>query len=90
MTSVDTQIAGASVAASPEFVDHKGMRALFGLSRAHAYQLASEGKIRSVSLRKPGTIRGRRLFDCASIRAFFAKCADDTTGAEEGKRKKDA
>jgi hypothetical protein len=58
----------------PEFVDHKSLRALFGLSRAHAYLLAGEGKIRSVCIRRPGANRGKRLFDCQSVRDFLAKC----------------
>jgi hypothetical protein len=59
----------------PEFCDSKQLKPLFGLSRSHAYLLASEGKIRTVCLRRKGTVRGRRLFDCESIRSFFAKCA---------------
>ena len=74
-------IEAALVAARPEFADHKGVRQLFGFTRTHAYQLAKEGKIRSVCIRRPGAIRGRRLFDCASIRAFLNKCGED------GKRK---
>jgi hypothetical protein len=64
-------VKAAAVSTQPEFVDHKGVRALYGLSRSSAYNLAAEGKIRTVSLRRPGTIRGRRLFDCASIRKFL-------------------
>jgi hypothetical protein len=60
----------------PEFCDGRQIRHIFGLSRTHAYQLAAAGHIRSVSLRKPGAIRGRRLFDCASVRAFLNKCAE--------------
>jgi hypothetical protein len=63
----------------PEFCDSKQARPLFGFSRSHLYSLASQGLIRSVSIRKPGTTRGRRLFDCASIRAFLNKRA---TGGE--------
>ena len=59
----------------PEFCDSKQLKPLFGLSRSHAYLLASEGKIRSVCLRREGTVRGRRLFDCESIRRYFNKCA---------------
>jgi hypothetical protein len=70
----------ATVISSPEFVDHKGLRALFGLSRAHAYLLAGEGRIRSVCIRRPGAVRGKRLFCCQSIRAFFAKCVDEGPG----------
>jgi hypothetical protein len=76
-----SKVGAARVASSPpEFVDHKGLRALFGLSRAYAYVLAGEGKIRSVCIRRPGAIRGKRLFCCQSIRAFLAKCLDDGPG----------
>jgi len=61
---------GATLA-QPEFADHKQAYVLFGLTRSHLYQLSGEGKIRSVSLRQPGKIKGRRLFDCASIRKFL-------------------
>jgi len=56
---------------APEFVDHKAARALFGLTRSHLYALAAEGHIRSVSLRRPGTTRGRRLFVVASLRDYL-------------------
>ena len=64
--------AAASVTA-PEFVDAKGARQLFALSRAHLYILTGAGHIRSCCIRRPGAFRGRRLFDCASIRAFLQK-----------------
>ena len=67
-----------SVSALPEFADHRTARALFGLSRSYLYNLASERKIRSVSLRKPGAIKGRRLFDCASIREFLQSTVANT------------
>jgi hypothetical protein len=68
----------------PEFADHKGVHVLFGFSRSHLYLLASQGLIRSVSIRKPGTTRGRRLYDCAQIRDFLNKRA---TGGGEQERK---
>ena len=52
-------------------------RKLFGLSRSYLYLLASEGKIRSVSIRKPGATKGRRLFCCASIREFIQASAQN-------------
>jgi hypothetical protein len=66
------QIAPASVHAAPEFADYKGARALFGFSRASLYRLAGDGKIKSVSIRNRGALRGKRLFDCDSIRRFIA------------------
>ena len=65
----------ASITASPEFVDAKGLRSLFGISRAHGYLLADEGKVKSVCIRRPGAVRGKRLWDCASVRAFLNQCA---------------
>ena len=65
-------ITPASVHAAPEFADYKGARALFGFSRASLYRLAGDGKIKSVSIRNRGALRGKRLFDCDSIRRFIA------------------
>ena len=61
----------AAVPALPEFADYQTCRKLFSLSRSYLYSLTSEGKIRSVAIRKPGALKGRRLFDCASIRDFI-------------------
>lgn len=74
MNTPDTiqAITPAAVSAAPEFADHRGARALFGLSRASLYRLNEDGKIKSVSLRNRGALRGRRLFDCDSIRRFIA------------------
>lgn len=44
-----------------------------GLSRAKLYELATEGHIRSVSIRKPGQIKGTRLFNLGSILGFIEK-----------------
>ena len=71
-SSFDTPPTSALASSQPEFADHRTARALFGLSRSYLYRLAEERKIRSVSIRKPGALKGRRLFDCASIRRFLA------------------
>ena len=55
----------------PEFVDCKGLEAGWGIKRSLAYQLLTEGKIQGVSLRRRGTIRGKRLFSVDSVRAFL-------------------
>lgn len=55
----------------PEFCDIYGLRAMFGLRRSLAYQLLAEGAINGVSLRKKGSLRGKRLFNVASVRAFL-------------------
>lgn len=60
---------------APEFVDFRGLRTLFAIPRSTAYELIAAGEIRAVSLRRKGNIRGRRLIDCASVRAYFNRHA---------------
>lgn len=45
-----------------------------GFSRAKLYELAGDGKIRSVSIREPGQVKGVRLFHLGSILDFVARC----------------
>jgi Helix-turn-helix domain len=71
MNPTDLPVTAAAVSATPEFVDHHGGRTLFSISRSSLYRLAEDGKIRSVCLRNRGKLRGRRLFDCDSIRQFL-------------------
>ncbi len=61
----------ASWGVDPEFVDFPGLETKFGIKRSLAYVLISEGEIRSVVLRRRGTIKGKRLVDCASVRAYL-------------------
>lgn len=61
----------ASPAHDAEFCDSHGAKARFGLGRSYLYTLQGEGKIRGVSLRKKGQLRGKRLWDVASIRRFL-------------------
>jgi hypothetical protein len=70
-TQTPTLTALPTVHASAEFCGHKEARALFGISRSHLYRLHDEGLIRSVSLRSRGRLRGRRLFEVASIRELL-------------------
>lgn len=55
-----------------------------GLSRSKLYQLAGEGRIRSVSLREPGQIRGTRLFHLPSVLAFI-ECNEAATTERRAK-----
>ena len=55
----------------PEFVDCPGLQARFGIKRSLVYALLAEGAIKGVSLRRRGQIRGKRLFDVASVRDFL-------------------
>jgi hypothetical protein len=54
---------------------------LYGINRSQAYVLAAQGKIRTVCLRKPGAIKGKRLFDCESVRKFLMKNYDEALKA---------
>ena len=55
----------------PEFCRLGDLRKLFGLNRSYAYVLMSEGKIQTVSLRRPGHKFGVRLVHVASVRAYL-------------------
>jgi hypothetical protein len=58
-------------AQDPEFLDARGIEARFGIKRSLAYVLLAEGKIKGVSLRRRGSLKGKRLFDVASVRTFL-------------------
>jgi hypothetical protein len=47
-----------------------------GFSRSKLYALAADGKIRSVSIREPGQLKGTRLFQLKSILDFIDKIAE--------------
>jgi len=47
----------------------------YPFSRSLLYELLAAGKIKSISLRKPGGVRGIRLVSVASIEAFLANLA---------------
>ena len=60
----------------------KGHCALCGLTRPALYELAKAGKIRSAAIRKPGAIRGNRLFHLGSVLAFIEGEAEKTAARE--------
>ena len=49
----------------------RAYRSIFSISRSHGYALAKAGLVRTVCLRKPGAIKGRRLWCCDSMRAYL-------------------
>jgi hypothetical protein len=62
----------ASVAAQdPEFLDARGVEGRFSIRRSLLYELHNGGHITSVSLRRHGQSRGKRLFSVDSIRQFL-------------------
>lgn len=72
-----TQPVAATWGVDPEFVDLRGLEARFGIRRSNAYTLIQVGAIKSVVLRRRGTIKGRRLVDVASVRTFLASLPSD-------------
>lgn len=81
MSKLDTKVDGgtalttapiqASSAVDAEFIDVAGLRERFGIKRSLAYLLIEDGSIKSVSLRRRGALKGKRLFDVQSVRAFL-------------------
>jgi hypothetical protein len=61
----------ARYAREPEFVDSYGLKAGYGINRSLAYVLAQAGLIQSVSIRRPGADRGKRLWRVSSIRRYL-------------------
>ena len=59
--------------ADPEFLDAAGVKARFSIRRSLLYELHNGGHIKSVSLRRRGQSRGKRLFSVDSIRALLRK-----------------
>jgi len=57
---------------SVEFADLRNIQKAFGLKRGLIYLLIKEGAIKSVSVRRRGQIRGKRLIHVASVRDYLA------------------
>ena len=64
----------------PEWIDCRRVKSLFTISRSTVYRLAEEGKIKTVSLKERGNIRGKRLFSYDSLSQWLNSRA---TGGEE-------
>lgn len=62
----------ASLVNDAELVDAPGLQRLFSIKRSLAYSLLADGLVKGVSLRRRGQLRGKRLFDVASVRAYLA------------------
>jgi hypothetical protein len=73
MAIADEQQSGAAQPGElkPEWLRPKDMPRFFGLGRTQTYQLISEGKIKSVSLRKRGQKHGTRLISYQSVVSFL-------------------
>jgi hypothetical protein len=53
----------------------RGTEHYSGFSRSKLYELAKGERIRSVSIREPGQVKGTRLFELKSILDFIESCA---------------
>jgi hypothetical protein len=63
---------GSVASLDPEFLTIPAACKFSGLGRTELYLQLRANKIRSISLRKPGRARGRRLVSVASMRKFLA------------------
>ena len=71
-TTAPVRATPAYVAAQdPEFLDARGVEGRFSIRRSLLYELHNAGQIKSVSLRRRGQSRGKRLFSVDSIRQFL-------------------
>ena len=71
-TTAPVHVTPAYVAGQdPEFLDARGVNARFSIRRSLLYELHNGGHIKSVSLRRRGQCRGKRLFSVDSIRRFL-------------------
>jgi hypothetical protein len=64
-----------------EFADVHGVYRLFGIKQSFLYTLWSSRKIRSVLIPGRGKTRGKRLYDCESIRRYLAQAAKEEVSA---------
>jgi hypothetical protein len=78
MKSTELTIAPVEAATlgKPEFGDAKGVEQHFGICKSMTFRLLAEKKIRGISIRKAGKMRGKRLFDFSSIREFLLSNVD--------------
>jgi hypothetical protein len=70
-------------AQDPEFLDARGVEGRFSIRRSLLYELLNAGQIKSVSLRRRGQSRGKRLFSVDSIRQFL-RSQMESCGNENG------
>ena len=57
------------------WLDAKGVNHSFSIHRTTLGRLAAAGEIRSVSLREPGSRRGKRLYEVAGIKRLLERRA---------------
>jgi hypothetical protein len=61
------------ISLQPEWLRLKLATILFGISRSQLYELIGERKIKSISLRKRGKLKGIRLINADSLRDYLER-----------------
>lgn len=61
---------------TPQYGDSKVLFRITGIGRSLAYTLLAEGKLESVCIRRPGSIRGKRLWHIPSAIKFLESCRE--------------
>lgn len=56
---------------NPKWADANLICKIYGIGKTTIWRLYKDGKIRTSSLREPGTLRGKRLFEVASVEALL-------------------
>ena len=64
----------------PEFGRFQDVQRLFGIKRGTLYNLAAEGLVKSVCLRRRGNVKGVRLFYLQSISDYLHKLMEEQNG----------
>ena len=67
----------------PEFCRMGDLRKLFGITRSMGYLLINEGKIKSITLRRPGNAKGVRLVHVASVREYLHSLLEAQSNQQE-------
>lgn len=75
-TDLSPEPFNAAPPASPEFLDAAGVEKHFGIRKSLLFRLLAENRVRGISIRKRGRLRGKRLFECSSIRKFLLANVD--------------
>lgn len=75
-------VSNASTGNTTEFGRWQDVQRVFGIRRSYLYTLLAEGVIKSVVLRRPGNIRGCRLFVMESIRRHLNTLIESQSAQE--------
>lgn len=81
MAHATSAAAGAAAGElKPEWIRPKDVPRIFGIGRSRIYELISEGKIKSVSLRQRGQKHGTRLISYDSLAGYLESLAKGGAG----------